>query len=344
MKIAFFSKYLPSDNPNGVSVQVHRLAQALIKRGHRVTCFSFSSRPLDACYDCVELKWKSDSRLVRKFLPAFAFSKVVTESYDCIHYHGDDYLCRGDNRRIRTFYGSAFQEAIHAGTVERFLYQSLFYLFELVSSLKKGVSVSISSNTGTTIPFIKECIPCGVPLDRYCPDPVKKTPYPSILFIGDLHSRKRGSLLLKLFEEELLLQHPDCTLTVVGPQRCSGKQVIYAGVLQEEELIAEYQRSWVYCLPSSYEGFGVPALEAMGCGTAVVGTKNAGIAEIISHDRNGLICETGELGKTLAVILSDHARRERICKEGLSTVQRFDIRRVAELYEALYVHQAATII
>jgi phosphatidyl-myo-inositol alpha-mannosyltransferase len=336
MKIAFFNKHLPSDEPNGVSVQVHRLAQALVSMGHAVTCFSFSPAPRDARYEVKTLQLKARSRLSRKFAPAAAFRKIDTKQFDIVHYHGDDYLCDGSARRVRTFYGSAFEEALHAGKPSRFLYQALFYCFEWMSCLKQGAFAGISKTTLKYLPLVKRYIPCGVPLSAFFPSG-EKTPCPSILFIGDLDSRKRGSLLLSVFNNDILPQFPESVLTVVGPQSCGGRGVVYKGRLQEKELVAEYRKAWVYCLPSSYEGFGVPAIEAMACGTAVVATDNAGIREIITNGVNGVICTPQTLGGALQKVISDNAARNALAAEGLKSAGRYAISETAKEYEKMYI-------
>ena len=185
----FFSKQLPSDAPNGVSCQVHRLANALAARGQEVTCFSFSPLPRDARYKHVKLEYQSSSTLMKKIIPAFKFRMIDKRPYDILHYHGDDFLCAGGARRVRTFYGSAFWEARFAEQAGRFFYQAVFYVFELLSCLRRGAKAGISRVTIKPLPMVRTIIPCGVPLDRYRPGE-KKTKDPSILLIGDLDSRK----------------------------------------------------------------------------------------------------------------------------------------------------------
>jgi glycosyltransferase involved in cell wall biosynthesis len=181
MKIAFFNKHLPSDHPNGVSVQVHYLANALVELGYRVTCFSFSPAPEDSLYESNRFFWNSKWPLLRKFIPALKFRSIKSDDFDIMHYHGDDYLCPKNPSRVRTFYGSALQEAIHAATLSRFLYQALFYFFEWISCFKQGKLVGISVNTTRSLPLVKKVIPCGVPLHLFSPAPSVKTSYPSIL-------------------------------------------------------------------------------------------------------------------------------------------------------------------
>lgn len=334
--IAFFSKYLPSDKPSGVSVQVHRLAQQLVKNGHSVTCFSFSPKPSDAHYTVVQLPWKIKNRFLQKIYPAVAFRKVKVETFDVVHYHGDDYLCKGRKNRVRTFYGSALDEALHATTISRRLYQSLFYCFEWISCMKRGRCIGISEATHKRLPGISKVINCSVPLDLYRYSSEIKTKHPSILFLGDLDSRKQGRLLLNVFESEVLSRFPDCTLTVIGPQACSGKNVVHIKNCSEQELVTLYQKSWIYCMVSSYEGFGVPAIEAAACGCAVVATANRGISEIIVDNENGLICDTENLGNTLSRVIEDSMLREFLIVNGLKSVQRYSTQKICRYYEEMY--------
>jgi phosphatidylinositol alpha-mannosyltransferase len=339
MKIAFFSKDLPSDLPNGVSVQVHRLAEALSGRGHQVVCYSFSQGPEGAAYRTIRLSPGATGRTSRKFVPAQKFSRIDTAPFDILHYHGDDYLCPGSPKRFRTFYGSARDEALHAQTPGRLCYQAFFHGLEWLSCLKHGTLVGISAATKRSLPLITHLIPCGLPLERFSPDQGSKTTHPSVLFIGDFNSRKQGNLLLRVFRETILPAYPQATLTVIGPESISSHNVRCLGRISEQELVAEYRKTWIYCLPSSYEGFGVPAIEAMACGCSVVAVKNPGSVEVIQRNQNGILCTSRTLGESLKGAIEDNTLRERLVAGGLAGVKQFDIRKIALQYEALY-HRA----
>ena len=256
-------------------------------------------------------------------------------NHDILHYHGDDYLCKGSRRRVRTFYGSALYEARFAAKPLRFLYQALFYLFEWISCLRRGKKAGISRITTRALPFVKRIVPCGVPLDAYSPGD-EKTPHPSLLFVGDLDSRKRGRLLVDTFVNLILPSCPQASLTIVGPQKCAALGVVYAGKLAEEDLIEKYRNAWIYCSVSSYEGFGVPLIEAMACGTAVVALQTAGAQEIITHEFDGLLCTDEELPVALNRLINDAALRTALVGGGLQTVRKFDIHAVARQYRKIY--------
>jgi glycosyltransferase involved in cell wall biosynthesis len=318
-----------------VSCQAHRLANELVALGEQVTCFSFSEKPLDATYEHVKLVKKATSRIFGKFEAGIRFASLKTGTYDILHYHGDDYLCKGSACRVRTFYGSALYEALYAGMFLRGLRQAFFYLLEWLSCLHRGTGIGISKTTLRALPLVNKVIPCGVVLSRYTPGR-SKTPFPSVLFIGDLDSRKRGRLLVDVFCSVIAPAARTATLSVVGPHQCSGPGIVYKGRLDEEELIEEYRKAWVYCCPSSYEGFGVPLCEAMACGTAVVACDNAGVREIVSHNYNGLLCTPETLGAALHRLLSDGILRARLVTNAFAFVKRYDIRSIARQYAELY--------
>jgi phosphatidyl-myo-inositol alpha-mannosyltransferase len=281
------------------------------------------------------LRRTAKNRVLAKFEAGLKFATLKTGMYDVLHYHGDDYLCRGSARRVRTFYGSALYEALHAGMFLRGMRQAIFYLLEWLSCLRRGKGVGISPATVRALPLVKNIIPCGVPLSGYTPGRTK-TPFPSILFVGDLDSRKRGWLLVEVFRSVIAPAVHTATLCVVGPQQCNGPGIVYKGRLDENELIEEYRSAWVYCCPSSYEGFGVPLIEAMACGTAVVACSNAGVRDIIQHNYNGLLCTPESLGAALCRLLSDAVLRARLVANAHAFVKRYDISVVAQQYRSLY--------
>ncbi|MBD3347503.1 MAG: glycosyltransferase [Chitinivibrionales bacterium] len=272
---------------------------------------------------------------MRKILPALKFRAVKKHTFDIIHYHGDDYLSRGSCNRVRTFYGSSFYEAIFAAKIPRFFYHALFYLLELISCTRKGCKVGISKMTCRVLPGVMPVISCGVPLNKYCPG-TKKTAIPTLLFIGDMWSRKRGRDVIGAFNSIREDIFPEAMLTVVGPEQITGENIICKIGLSEEELIEEYRKSWVYCMTSSYEGFGVPMVEAMACGTAVVARNIAGAREIVAHNYNGLLYHKDSFRDILVRVLSDQHLRTRLVRNGLKTAAKYDIQQTAQEYLQLY--------
>ena len=124
-------------------------------------------------------------------------------------------------------------------------------------------------------------IPHGVDRRVFRAAAGSKSAHPSVLFVGTLDGRKRGRFLLDVFERTIRPAHPTATLTVVGQKGPPRPGVTYRTGVSDDELVALYQTAWVYASPSTYEGFGLPYLEAMACGTVVVATRNPGSVEVL---------------------------------------------------------------
>src|SRR5207253_2064764 len=95
-------------------------------------------------------------------------------------------------------------------------------------------------------------------------------------------------------------------------------EIIRPGQVSDEDLISFYNIASLYIQPSLYEGFGLPVLQAMSCGTPVLSSKISSLPEIggnavIYFDPKNL----GEFVSLLKDILQDKSLLEKLYKEGL---------------------------
>ena len=91
------------------------------------------------------------------------------------------------------------------------------------------------------------------------------------------------------------------------------------GYLTDEDLPAFYDQCAVFVLPSHYEGWGLPAAEAMACGATVVATSCGGTSDFVEHERNALVVEPGDveaLAGAIVRLLDDADLRFRIAASG----------------------------
>jgi glycosyltransferase involved in cell wall biosynthesis len=108
--------------------------------------------------------------------------------------------------------------------------------------------------------------------------------------------------------------------------------------LSTEELVAEYARSSLAVVPSLYEGFGLPAAEAMSCGVPVVATEAGGLPEVVGNA--GCIVPPADSEALAAVIKSLLRHPESLISLGLAGRQRmlskFTWKRAAQETVAVY--------
>jgi len=180
----------------------------------------------------------------------------------------------------------------------------------------------------------------GVNLHAF-PLSTERTPEPTIFCAASpFEPRKRVSLLVEAMPR-VRREHPGAKLLLSGPPRpglADVEGVEFVDVDDRAELARVYGRSWVSALPSVGEAFGLVLLEAMACGTPVVGSDVLGIPEVIDRPEVGrmfsgdnpvpALLETLELARDPATSTACRARAEELSTERSAT-------RYLELYEEL---------
>ncbi len=116
--------------------------------------------------------------------------------------------------------------------------------------------------------------------------------------------------------------------------------VIFPGMVSEPELISLYQSAKLYVFPSLYEGFGLPPLEAMRCGTPVVASKTACIPEVCGED-NALYFDPydpTEMADVIQRVWVDESLQKDLHEHGLKHSLKFSWEKMAsktlEIYES----------
>jgi glycosyltransferase involved in cell wall biosynthesis len=206
---------------------------------------------------------------------------------------------------------------------------------EMIASLRADVSVAVSRNTTRFYPWIRKVIPNGVDPSLFHPGTEREIE-PTILFVGTYENRKRGRLLMEAFSKEILPALPNTNLWMVCSDAPAAPNVTVFGRVSDERIAELYRRAWVFCLPSSYEGFGVPYIEAMASGTPVVATPNAGSREVLDGGRAGILAKPDELGSALISLLRNEERREQLSREGLRRALNYGWDSIVTQYEQLY--------
>ncbi len=343
-KIAIIQRFLPSQSRGGVGHFTHGLANVLCRRGHRVTIFSQDTKPEKALYNVVTLPASGKFLGIPTAPLSFPFqiARLDYSPFDLIHAQGDEQFIRRSVSPpvIRTMHGSSFAEALHNGwhgrSPKRFLLHTYFYLGELIAALRADVVAMVSNDTGRYFFGRHPVIGNGVEIEQFIDQSYEKSLTPSILFVGEIKSRKRGDMLVECFLKEVLPVLPDAELWLVSPDAPLEKG-LKQFIRPDDKTLAElFARAWLFCLPSSYEGFGRPYVEALAAGTTVVATSNPGANEVLDNGRYGLIVDDKELGKTLIRLLQDDTARRDFEGHGRERALIYAWEQVAEQYERIY--------
>jgi phosphatidyl-myo-inositol alpha-mannosyltransferase len=343
VKLAIFSYGLPvaGQKRGGIERAAHTLAQGLAERRHHVVVFSHDRKPEGAAYEVRELPWKAfvntwlGRRVTMGYLGNVMAALPDYREFDVVISYGDSLFLPLRNKPVlRVMLGSALGEAKSATSVGRFALQAGVYLQELASALIE-TTVGISENTRRHNPFVRSVIPLGVDGKIFRPGNEEKTPEPSIIFVGTALGRKRGSLLLEMFQTSVRASYPAATLMFVGPQGETAPGVAYYTGISDGQLASLYRRAWVYASPSTYEGFGLPYLEAMACGTPVVATPNPGSCEVLDDGKYGELAEDAAFGRTVLDVLADAHRRREMATAGLRRAHELSLEAMLDQYETL---------
>jgi glycosyltransferase involved in cell wall biosynthesis len=101
------------------------------------------------------------------------------------------------------------------------------------------------------------------------------------------------------------------------------EKLLFAGELSDEDIKCLYQNAFAFVFPSLYEGFGLPVLEAMACGTPVISSNKSCMPEIIGD--SGILIEPTAKDITHSVIelIKQPSLRSSLIEKGLKRVQFF---------------------
>ncbi|MBU0608938.1 MAG: glycosyltransferase family 4 protein [Armatimonadetes bacterium] len=113
----------------------------------------------------------------------------------------------------------------------------------------------------------------------------------------------------------------------------------FTGWIETDDLVALYRAAGVFAFPSLHEGFGLPVLEAMACGTPVVTANTTSLPEV-AGDAAMLVdpLDTGALAEALTAVLGDAALARDLRERGLRQAARFSWAETARQTYEVYRH------
>lgn len=193
-------------------------------------------------------------------------------------------------------------------------------------------------------------VPNGIDTQIFYPLPsIQREPFRLIVTNSSDIALKGLHILLRAIAE-LVPTHPQIKLIVVGmPKKKSpihrlirdlqlAKRVHFTGRIPQDEYLLNYARAWAAVVPSLYEGFGLPAGEAMACGVPVISTTGGALPEVVGDA--GLLVPPGDhhaLAKAIARVCDNTQLAQNLSQSGYNRVMtHFTWRAAAQKTVAAY--------
>lgn len=172
-----------------------------------------------------------------------------------------------------------------------------------------------------------------------------------VLFVGNIEPKKNVPGLIRAFAEVKRGGVSDLTLVVAGrpgwkdhgPVRAALREcglageVRFPGYVSDADLPLLFSAAELLAMPSFYEGFGLPVLEAMACGCPVIASDRGALPETVGDA--GILVDAGSppsLGAAMADLLGSASSRERLCRAGLARAARYTWDAAARATDAVY--------
>jgi glycosyltransferase involved in cell wall biosynthesis len=158
-----------------------------------------------------------------------------------------------------------------------------------------------------------------------------------ILYLGTLEPRKNLASLMEAYDKMPSAIKAEYPLVLVGGQgwldeeiestykRLRGRNtIIRTEYVPEEDKPMLYTGAKLFVYPALYEGFGMPALEAMACGTPVITSNNSSLPEVVGD--SGVLVDPSSvdaISNAMLGVLKDSARQRRMANAGLVRAKNF---------------------
>lgn len=178
-----------------------------------------------------------------------------------------------------------------------------------------------------------------------------------MLSVGTIEPRKNLPFLIRAYRQMRHANQTQLGLVIVGRTGWKSgalqgdlggeaENIVLTGFVPGADLVALYNLAEVFVLPSLYEGFGFPPLEAMACGCPVIASNRGSLPEVVG-DAALLIDPTCQdsLVAAIRAVEADSTLREDLARRGFERVERFSWRSAAvqtmELYRAVAARRAS---
>lgn len=254
------------------------------------------------------------ARIVREFDPEVIHTPWISPEGVCASMMGQEFGIPVVVQGIGNDANYYLHEFPHVDYVVKHVRRASALLFNCRSTCRQAELAGLT-HPNTHIIFH------GVETDLFKPDPDRTEAGRRIVTVAQLIPRKNHQLLLHAFTRLPESLRETASMIFVGGGPLKGEleaqaselgiadRVRVAGRLPHEEMVAEMQRSDIYCLPTLSEGMPVATIEAMSVGLPVVATRTDGIPETIEEPKCGILVPSSDV-EALTAALTDALQRD----------------------------------
>ncbi len=334
MKILLISP--TSGGIGGVAQHVDGLSQFLTKAGHEVDILSSANT------FTIPIK--------RLKNPSFMFSSFLKTKFkngnDIVHAHhiaGALAMKNFSCKKILSIHG------VYSKNIAQLYGKTTSNISKKYEKMALNLvdAITVNSKEGydyyTKMGFNVVQIPNAIDLD-FIPKKSTKQFKNQLIFAGRLSKEKGIEIMLKAATQ--LPDNYHLLIAGSGPleekvRKLADKRtnVHYLGYQSKQSLLSLIRGSDLLIQPSLEEGISSTLLEAMACGTCILGSDIAGISEIIENNKTGMLVEpnnSDELLNKILYLLPKKEKRLSMVNEGLEIVKKYDWKIVGKLYLNFY--------
>lgn len=258
------------------------------------------------------------------FVPVWGVRRVVVTLHDTLALAHPELVFPGGKGRLawKAKERAAVAWADRVLTVSEASRRDLMAWFGLPGDRVRNVSC------GPEDAFRPQAGPEGVEvLRKYGVDPSRRywlyvgglSPHKNILRLIDAFARLGGEERLVIVGDFGDVFHTHVPELHAAVARLGlGERVRFTGFVPDDELAYLYTRAYALVMPSLMEGFGLPAVEAMACGTPVIASTAGSLPEVVGD--SGLLCDPTDveaLADAMRSLVDDPSRRDRLARLAL---------------------------
>lgn len=270
------------------------------------------------------------------YIPQFISTPRVVTIFDLAFLRFPEFFTKRDLLQLKNWTGDSIKQAKEVITISESTKKDIIHFY---GTDPKKITVCYPGYDSMTFKPVTDKSKINEALDRYhiCGD--------YVVFLGTIQPRKNLKKLIEAFANIDNLK-----LVVIGKTTGPGRQgwmyqeildlpkklgiehkVQFTGFVPAEDLPSIYSGSKTYILPSLWEGFGIPVLEAMACGTPVIVSNVSSLPEIVGEA--GLLVNPNsgsEIERAIRTITMDSRLAEKLSTQGLQQIKKFSWTKMAQ--------------